>query len=138
VYEGEAGGALLRRDPGVWTQLNDDAYAGDLGPLPAHRDFRGGNAGVGVLLPHELADDIERVGGPNARGDVLTVTGTYHLSDAGSGEVAIIRVTAGAVTAPGSPISHEPLPDRRIAGSILAVGALVLLLLERLDARRRP
>lgn len=126
-FEGEVVGALLDRADGAWTQLNDDAYAGDLGPLPAHREFRGGNAGVGVHLPRDLADAVEWVGGPAARGDVLVVTGPYHQSDADSGEAAVIRASAGEVIATGSPIEDRVMPDRRVAGIILAVAAMALL-----------
>jgi hypothetical protein len=134
-YEGEVVGALLRRAEGTWTQLNDDVYAGDLGPLPAHREFRGGNAGVGVLLPHALARGVEWVGGPNARGDVLTVVGTFHLSDPASREVAVIRATEGHVARAGSPIEHAPLSDRRFAGLVLAAAAGIMLLVARYAAR---
>lgn len=130
-YEGEVVGALLDRADGAWAQLNDDAYAGGVGPLPAHREFRGGNSGVGVHLPRDLADTVEWVGGPAARGDVLAVTGIYHQSDAGSGEAFVIRAGSGEVTARGSPIEHEDVPGRRIAGVLLAAAALALLTVGR-------
>lgn len=136
-YEGEVIGAVLRRADGAWAQLNDDAYAGDLGPLPAHRQFRGGNAGVGVHLPGPLADRIEWIGAHGSRGDVLAVTGIYHQSETASGEVAVIRAAAGEITAPGQPASHRPLQDRRVVGSILAAAALALVAAARIRARRR-
>ncbi len=136
AYEGEVVGAVLERDDGSWVQLNDDPYAGELGPLPTHRQFRGGNAGIGVHLPPAVAGQIASVGAHDHRGDVLAVVGVYHQSDPRSGEVAIIRATGGEVVAAGAPIDHPPLEDRRLVGGLLAAAALGLLLADRLRARR--
>lgn len=136
-FRGEVVGALLERADGAWTQLNDDAYAGDLGPLPAHRDFRGGNAGVGVHLAADLADQITYIGGPHARGDVLTVTGVFHRVDAHSGEVAVIRAHEGDVSQPGEPISHRALPDRRTVGILVALAVAALFAGEQVVRSRR-
>lgn len=136
VYRGEVVGALLHRDEGVWTQLNDDVYAELLGPLPAHRDYRGGNAGVGVMLPPEVAAEVSFIGGPQTRGDVLEVLGTFHRIDA-TGEVAIIRADAGQLTADGEPFPDPPLVDRRIAAIVASVIAVGLVTAERVVANRR-
>lgn len=136
VYRGEAVGAVLRRDAGAWVQLNDDIYAGDLGPLPAHRDFRGGNAGVGVLIPLELADGIERVGGPRDRGDIVEVTGVFQRVDPVSREVAVILAEGGDVVARGAPVSDPVLVDRAVAAVVLALLAAALAVAERVSARR--
>jgi hypothetical protein len=137
VYEGEVIGAVLPRGEGAWLQLNDDAYAADPGPLPGHGGFAGGNSGVGVHVPRALADRIAWVGSHRARGDVIAVTGTFAQADPHSGEVAIIRADSGTVLRSGAAITHPPLADRRLAGSILALAALVLLGAGRLAARRR-
>ena len=137
AYEGEVIGAVLPRSDGAWAQLNDDAYAGDLGPLPAHGDFRGGNAGLGVHLPRALAEEVEWVGGPTARGDVLEVTGTFHRVDADSGEVAVLRADDGSVIRRGQPIEDVVLSDRRIVGGVAVVATLALLIVEPLIRRRR-
>lgn len=136
VYRGEVVGALLRRDGGVWAQLNDDVYAELLGPLPAHRDYRGGNAGVGVLLPREVAEQVSYIGGPQTRGDVLEVSGTFHRVDA-TGEVAIIRADGGQLTADGAPFPDPPLTDRRIAAIIALLVAVGTVVAERVAASRR-
>ncbi|CAN5906646.1 hypothetical protein BH23ACT10_BH23ACT10_33750 [soil metagenome] len=136
VYRGEAVGALLERDIGVWTQLNDDAYAGDIGPLPAHRDYRGGNAGVGVLLPPEVAAQIRFIGGPQTRGDVLEVHGIFHRVD-DTGEVAVIRADNGQVATRGEPNPDPPLTDRRVAAWIAIVAAIAMIVAERVVAIRR-
>jgi hypothetical protein len=136
VYRGEVVGALLERKAGVWTQLNDDVYAELLGPLPAHRDYRGGNAGVGVLLPHASADLVAFVGGPQTRGDVLEVRGTFHRVDP-TGEVAVIRAVGAEVVADGEPFPDHPLRDRRWAAWFAVVVALALVVTERVVAARR-
>lgn len=136
VYRGEAVGALLERTDGVWSQLNDDVYAELLGPLPAHRDYRGGNAGVGVLLPHDAADRVSFVGGPQTRGDVLEVRGTFHRVDP-TGEVAVIHATGAELVADGEPFPDPPLRDRRWAAWLAVLVAAALVVTERVVAARR-
>lgn len=130
-YEGEVVGGLLRREGGTWAQLNDDAYGGDLGPLPDHQVFLGGNNGLAVLLPPALAKDVTEVGGPGTRGDRLAVTGTFHRVDDVSGEVAVLAVQTGEVVRPGGTLTDPALPDRRLTAAILALVAAVVIGLER-------
>ncbi len=131
-YSGEVVGGVLRRTDGAWVHLNDDIYADvDVaGPLPAHRDYRGGNGGLGVFIPHELADRITYVGGPRSRGDVLDVVGTFHRVDAATGEVAILRATGGTVQ-PGEPLRRPVLPLRLTVAIVMGALMLVLLVAER-------
>jgi hypothetical protein len=136
VYRGEVVGALLDRAVGVWSQLNDDVYAELLGPLPAHRDSRGGNAGVGVLLPHGAVDLVSFIGGPQTRGDVLEVEGTFHRVDP-TGEVAVIHADAAERMADGEPFPDPPLADRRWAAWLAIIVALALVVTERVVAQRR-
>jgi len=136
VYRGEVVGALLERAAGVWTQLNDDVYAELLGPLPAHRDYRGGNAGIGVLLPHGAVEVVSFIGGPRTRGDVLEVEGTFHRVDP-TGEVAVIRAETAELQADGEPFPDPPLTDRRWAAWIAVVVAVALVVAERVVASRR-
>ena len=135
-YRGEVVGALLYRDIGVWVQLNDDVYAELIGPLPAHRDYRGGNAGVGVLLPTQLAARVEFVGGPQTRGDVMEIEGTFNRVDP-SGEVAVIRADTAMLTTSGEPFPDPLLPDRRAAAIVAFLLAIGLVVAERVVARRR-
>ena len=134
-FRGEVVGALLRRDTGVWIQLNDDVYAG-LPGLPAHRDQRGGNAGVGVLLPAGMARQVTFIGGPHTRGDVLEVEGTFNRVDS-AGEVAVIRADGATVTARGTQVVDPPLPDRRVAAVAAMILAGTAVAAERAVARRR-
>ena len=134
-YRGEVVGAVLERNEGAWVHLNDDVYAGDIGPLPSHRDYRGGNAGVGVFISHELAREITRVGGPRDRGDVVEVIARFHRVDAATGEVAILRAASGSVTA-GKPLDRPQLPGRRAVG-LLMFGVMCLTVLGERVVRLR-
>ena len=136
-YTGEVIGAVLERDGGAWVQLNDDIYADIRGPLPAHRDYRGGNAGVGVFIPPDLANQIDWVGGPSTRGDRLTVTGTFERVDPQSLEVAVIRADSGEVQQPGGLFVQQNLPARRVLGIALALVAVCATVAERIVVRRR-
>jgi hypothetical protein len=136
-YRGEVVGAVLRRRGGAWVQLNDDIYADLRGPLPAHRDYRGGNAGVGVFIPHSLADDIRVVGGPTAHGDILEVTGRFHRVEPTSREAYVIVADAGRVERAGTVLEDPVLRDRQVAAVLLVVAAAAMAALERVVARRR-
>jgi hypothetical protein len=135
-YRGEAVGALLWRGSGAWSQLNDDVYAGTFGPLPTHRDFRGGNSGVGVLLPATAAVQIGNVGGPRTHGDVVAVEGVFHRVDP-AGEVAVIRADTARVVTPGGPYTDPLLADRRVAAVVAVLLAGVVVAGERIVARQR-
>lgn len=136
-YTGEVIGAVLDRSGGAWVQLNDDIYGGVRGPLPAHRDYRGGNAGIGVFIPSDLAAQIEWIGGPSSRGDQLRITGTFERVDDASAEVAVIRATSGSVHERGSVFERQNLGNRRTLAIIVAMIAIGATVAERVVARRR-
>lgn len=135
-YEGEVVGAVLRRDDGAWLHVNDDNYAGDAGPLPGHRDFAGGNAGVGVFVPLDAVADIEHVGGPDARGDRVAVTGVFRRVDPVSGEVAVIRADSLEVVRSGEPFRDPLLMNRLIVAVAVAVITSGVFVVERVTTRR--
>lgn len=135
-FQGEVVGGVMRRDEGAWVQLNDDAYAGLLGPLPAHRDLRGGNSGIGVLVPHDVAEGIEVVGGPATRGDLLSVMGVFYRVDPGTREVAVIRATTVEVLRSGTEVEQPRLPEREVVGWLLAALAALAVAGERIALRR--
>lgn len=136
-YQGEVVGGVFHRDGGAWTQLNDDAYADPVDTLPAHRSYRGGNSGVGVFLPEEVAGQITTVGGPRARGDLLDVVGVFQRADPTTQEVAVIRVVSGEVVRAGRPLSDVRLRDREVAAAVLVLLAFGTVVTERVIARRR-
>lgn len=136
-YVGEVVGALLPREGTVWAQLNDDVY-GDVGaPLPTHRDFRGGNAGVGVLLDTAAAAQVRWIGGPGRHGDVVEVVGEFHRVHEPTGEVAVIRASAAVVLREGGTLAIPSSPARPWVASVAAVLALGAVVLERRVRRLR-
>lgn len=135
-FTGEVIGGILQRGEESWLQLNDDAYAGGTGPLPYHRDFRGGNGGVGVLVPTRLVGSIRHVGGPAAHGDVLEVTGVFHRVDRETGEIAIVRAATLRVVRPGGPVRQVVEPRRVAVASVLGALAVALMVLQWHRRRR--
>lgn len=136
-FTGEVVGVPLPRSGGTWVQVNDDDYALDVGPLPTHQDFRGGNSGIGVWLPDDLADRITRSGRWGSIGDIVEVSGTFHRVDPDSGEIAVVHAARLRVEQVGQPVTEDPLRNRQVAAAVLAVLALLLVGVERLRAARR-
>lgn len=91
IYFGEVVGDVLQRDGGAWTLVNDDAYALNLGPLSAHGDLQGGNSGLAVWLPGELATLADEPGNASRRGDVLRVRGVVRRTDPNDGGGLTLR-----------------------------------------------
>ncbi len=131
TYVGEVVGDVLRRDGGAWIQVNDDGYAMEVGPLPAHREYRGSNSGLAVWVPEEFIDLIQAPGRRGVRGDVILVDGVFLRADSQDGGGLTIRATSVRHLAPPTPI------DRPIHGALaLAAGiAAVLAILARLRER---
>lgn len=134
---GEVVGGLLERGNRAWFQLNDDAYALELGPLPTHRDHRGLGGGVGVLAPLEELASLSFLGGPRSRGDIVEVVGMFHRVDPITREVAIVRADQVSVVSVGAQVRDQPVPLRRASALIALACAVAVVLVER-SSRRRP
>lgn len=135
-YEGEVVGGVLPRGEWSWVQVNDDVYADVRGPLPAHRDYRGGNAGIGVAVPASAAEAITTLGGPQTHGDLIEVVGRFERVDEASREVAIIRATDVSIVRAGTPFEDVRLADRELAAAVAGLVALAMVALERRRAWR--
>lgn len=129
VYEGEVVRAVLRRGDRAWVQVNDDAYALDIGPLPEHRTAVGGNSGIPVSIPAGSADQLRHVGGHEEQGDVIRVSGTFHRADPADAGGPAIQATTVTIQRPGHRFDPEPSRPRA------AVAALLALLVALLAAR---
>jgi hypothetical protein len=127
VYTGEVVGEVLLRDAYAWVQLNDDAYATSLGPLPSHGVAAGGNSGIGVAIPLEAARAIENVGGHERLGDRLTVRGVYHRTDAADGGGTNIRATDVLAISRGEVREAQRHPGRRILALVLLTVTLIVV-----------
>lgn len=134
TYEGEVVGTVLQRGARAWVQLNDDAYGLAIGPLPEHRTTVGGNSGIAVSIPVEVARQIERVGGYDAQGDVLEVLGTFRRADPDDGGGPTIHADAATVAVRGRVVSH-PVSERRLM--VAAALALLTALMAGLSWGRR-
>src|SRR5690606_33486163 len=91
VFAGEVVGDLLRRRGGAWAQVNDDAYALEVGPLVGHRELDGFNSGLAVWFPDGLHEFIDEVGRPGVRGEVVLIEGTIRQSDPADGGGITLR-----------------------------------------------
>jgi hypothetical protein len=80
TIEGELVGDFgFRGDGWMWTQLNDDPYVDH--PIRDGIAPIGGNIGVGVRIPSELAENLDHPGGYHYRGPVVRLTGIWRHHD---------------------------------------------------------
>lgn len=133
AYRGEVVGQVFPHGDGAVVTLNDDDYALGAGPLPDSRIALGGNAGIAVILPGQVARTIATVGDYDHRGSVVELHGRFEsASEALGGEPAIVSTDA-AVVDPGSRIEHGIEP-RTVVSAVLAAAVAAALAVVR---RRR-
>jgi hypothetical protein len=135
IYEGEVVGQRLGRGERVWIQVNDDAYGLELGPLPGHRYYLGGNSGLGVNLAVDDDARIGRRGGPGVLGDRVEIHGTFHRVDERSGEMAVIRATSLEVIGTGRDLDTRRHVGRQVVAYALLLVAGILMALQRRRSR---
>lgn len=131
TYVGEAVGEVLRRDGGVWVQMNDDAYALETGPLVGHRERSGFNAGLSVWLPDGLHERVDGVGRYERRGTVVLLEGTIHRADPADGGGTTLRATSLEVLAPATPLEQPLHVLQIVVAAVLALAAVAALLYAR-------
>lgn len=131
-YTGEAIGDLLVRDGGAWVLVNDDDYALQVGPLPAHGEHLGTNTGLSVWLPTEFHASMTGLGRPNQRGDVLVIEGRIVRADPRDGGGLTLRATDVEVAAASTTLA-EPLdvPQLWFALTMAVIAAGLWLLRHR-------
>lgn len=137
TYIGEVVGDVLQRDGGAWVLMNDDVYALESGPIPSSGEHHGYNSGLSVWLEGDLAELVERPGGPAWRGDVLRVVGVVNRADPADGGGLTIRARQADVVAPAVSLPKTVHWPQVIAAGVLAALALGVLLWERATRRRR-
>lgn len=136
-FVGEVVGDVLRRDGGAWVLMNDDGYALETGPLPAHDRFQGVNSGLTVWLPEEAIDLTSlSPGRPDHRGDVLVLSGRVHRTDPADGGGLTFRAEVADVVAPAQP-APQPLHRRQAALAVLLVLSVAALVVYVRSASRR-
>lgn len=136
-YVGEIVGDVLHRDGGAWVLMNDDAYALETGPLPAHRDRRGYNSGLSVWLAGDVAALADEPGRADRRGDVLRVEGVVHRVDPADGGGLTIRAFSGEVLAEAVAVDRPVNTGQVVVAVVLAALAAGLWLAQRRAARDR-
>jgi hypothetical protein len=134
-YAGEVVGDLLMRDGGAWVLVNDDDYALQVGPLPAHGEHVGTNTGLTVWLPTEHHDAVTGLGRPNRRGDILAIEGRIERADPQDGGGLTLRASDVEVLAPSTEVA-EPLdmPQLWFTVAMTVVAAGLWLLRRRAEA----
>lgn len=135
-FAGEVVGELLPREGGVWAQVNDDAYALEVGPLIDHRVQAGFNQGLTVWIPDGLHERIDAVGRADRRGTVMLVRGTLLRADPADGGGITLRADELEVLAPGLEIASPFHTLQAVVAGVLAVIALVTTVWSR-SVRRR-
>lgn len=135
LYTGEVVRAVLARGERAWVQLNDDPYALDIGPLPAHRVPAGLNSGMAVSIPSAAAERITTVGDARARGDRLRVEGTFLRTDPADAGGPTIQAHRVDVIAPGEPLRQRFSVERLVVAITLATAALAMAAAARSRSR---
>jgi hypothetical protein len=136
LFAGEVVGELLPRDGGAWAQVNDDAYALEVGPVLGHREHAGFNSGLAVWLPDAVAEQITTVGRPGVRGDVVLLAGQIHRADPDDGGGLTLRAARMQRLADGVEIETPLHVVQVAAAAALAVVALACGLWARRVRRR--
>jgi hypothetical protein len=107
----------------VWVHVNDDDYALEVGPMGAHREYRGFSSGLAVWLPDGLHEQIESVGLPGRRGDILLLEGVLHQADPDDGGGITLRADTLEVLVPPME-APEPLHTlQAVLAALAAVAA---------------
>lgn len=136
-FIGEVVGDVLHRDDGAWVLMNDDAYGLERGPLQAHGRYAGGNTGLAVWLPGELADLPDEPGRYGVRGDVLRVTGVILRNDPADGGGLTLRATDAEIVAEAEHVRPPVDVTQAIVAGVLVLIAIALAVADRI-VRRRP
>lgn len=123
-FVGEVVGDVLERQEGAWVLVNDDAYALESGPLPAHDERVGTNTGLTVWLPGNDVEAEVTPGRPRLRGDVIAVRGRLLRADPADGGGMTLRAEEYTVVSEARPA--EP-PFRRTQAIVAAIVVLVTL-----------
>ena len=110
-----------RRDGFTWTQLNGDGYAhapiADGGPLV------GSNVGIGIRMPTELAEGLDRPGRYRTVGPQVRVTGVWKYHDPVRQGETYLDVEALETIEQGRSLHEPPLWGAFAAGFVFLATA---------------
>ena len=136
TYVGEVVGDLLHRDGGAWALVNDDDYALGVGPLPAHRDYRGTNSGLSVWIPDDQLAQLTGPGRPQRRGDIVRIDGVLHRADRADGGGLTLRGDRVRIVAPATDLSEPFNGGQALFAALASVAAAALWAVRRRALRR--
>ncbi|MBC7265680.1 MAG: ATP-binding protein [Coriobacteriia bacterium] len=120
TFEGEAIGEALRADGDfVWVNVLDEGTA------------------IGVWMPDEMAEQIERFGAYRQTGDAVRVTGVVNLACDRHGGDLDVHATALEVVGPGEPRSERLRPLGALVGAVGFACAGAAALVARTRERKK-
>lgn len=123
----------FRSDGSMWTQLNGDSYARE--PILDGGTLTGGNVGVAVRIPEEIAVHLDKPGGYRVRGPLVRVTGQWEYHDPDRGGESYIDVATVDVLERGHGLVEHP--DYWVmAAGVLLIAVAALLQRGRILSRR--
>ena len=136
TYEGEAVGAVLLRSTHGWLHLNDDVYANQLGPLSRHRTVVGGNSGMAVSVPREVAEEVV-AGNSRIHGTGVEVVGQFFKAYGGDGGAPAIAANEVRIVREAEQFTHVTSQRRVVTAAFLVPTVIALLVLWRRQQRVR-
>jgi hypothetical protein len=107
----------FRSDGWMWVQLNGDSYVE--APLREEGSAVGGNTGIGIRMPVELASDLDPPGRYRNRGPVVLLVGTWKYHDIERQGESYLEVESFTVIEPGRPLEQGPNWLVIVAGVVL-------------------
>ena len=113
----------FRADGWMWTQLNGDSYVD--APLREEGSLSGGNTGIGIRMPVELAGDLDPPGRYRNRGPVVLIVGTWKYHDIERQGESYLEVESFTVIEPGRPLEQGANWLVILSGVALVGGAAV-------------
>lgn len=107
VVSGELVGDYgFRSDGWMWTQLNSDVYSSN--PLRESGSPEGGNVGIGVRMPTDMASGLDSPGGYRQRGPLVTMTGIWKYHDEARQGESYFEAQALIVVKDGRVLTQDP------------------------------
>ena len=106
ILIGEAVGDVMDRGDHAWVTVNDDFYSREA--LHETGALVGQNSGIGVWLPTQEAEKINRLGRYGSMGDLVEVCGIFYADDEEHGGDFDIQASSLTVLEPGRDIDTSP------------------------------
>jgi len=127
----------FRSDGWMWTQLNSDVYSSD--PLrESAAPPEGGNVGIGIRMPVDMAIGLDSPGGYRQRGPIVSMVGVWKYHDEARQGESYFEATSLVVVEGGRPLTQDANWATILAGAGLVVVATVMWWRSRPGRRGSP